>query len=238
MSLALKSNIFGLCSWWYGALWWLEAWHSAQSKAATTAAIQCSSKLPEQVEIQSWWLRNDVFIILDQCPDRADLGFPKPGTPANLKLSTRVMACVFQPLEVPTLGWTCSPGSSRAGQSNCTILWQASSPPSIDTSSSLQPTLSDFFLTSYMEDIFLEMPWSPLEMPWSPMNAHRLVLWNFSQVAQEKSKEMLAYPSSESVHRTTGRDWTTVTLGDRSIFILQVSDPIAPHHNNAEWRLW
>lgn len=154
MSLALKSNIFGLCSWWYGALWWLEAWHSAQSKAATTAAIQCSSKLPEQVEIQSWWLRNDVFIILDQCPDRADLGFPKPGTPANLKLSTRVMACVFQPLEVPTLGWTCSPGSSRAGQSNCTILWQASSPPSIDTSSSLQPTLSDFFLTSYMEDIF------------------------------------------------------------------------------------
>lgn len=28
--LALQSNLFGLCSLCYGALWWKEAWHSAQ----------------------------------------------------------------------------------------------------------------------------------------------------------------------------------------------------------------
>lgn len=35
--------------------------------------------------------------------DRLDLGFWRPGTAARLRLSTRVMAHVFQPLEVPAL---------------------------------------------------------------------------------------------------------------------------------------
>lgn len=77
------------------------------SIAIATAASQYSSKGPEQVELKSWWLGNDVFLSywFRAQTDRPDLGFLRPGTFASLKLSTRDMAFVFQPLEVPALGW-------------------------------------------------------------------------------------------------------------------------------------
>lgn len=37
-----------------GALLWHKAWYRAQDEGRTPAATQCSPKLPERVEAQSW----------------------------------------------------------------------------------------------------------------------------------------------------------------------------------------
>lgn len=42
------------------------------SIAIATAASQYSSKVPEQVELKSWWLGNDVFCHIDLEPKQTD----------------------------------------------------------------------------------------------------------------------------------------------------------------------
>lgn len=151
MPLTNKSSIFGLCGWCYGALWWWIAWHSAQyNEIVATAATQDSLKLPEQVEIQSWWLRNDVLIIfsigIGAQKDRLELKLSEARDTSKSKTQHPGYGLCLPALGSASTGLNCS-GSTHTGQGHCEVLWQASSPPGNDNNSSFWPSPSHFFIS-------------------------------------------------------------------------------------------
>lgn len=85
---------------------------------------------------------------------RLDLGFQRPGTPASLKLSTRVMACVFQPLEVPALGSTVFLISLGLAKATGKFFRRSILQAMTHTSSSLRPSPSHFFISLQTKDVF------------------------------------------------------------------------------------
>lgn len=115
------------------------------SVTIATAAIQYSSEVPEQVEIKSWWLRSDVFAILIQSPNRQTRPrLSQARDTSKSKTQHQGYGFCLPALGSASAGLKYLPVLSRAGQSNCDILWQASSPPSNDISLSLKPSPSSF----------------------------------------------------------------------------------------------